>query len=75
MSELQGPSIEHELLFPQNSYLTEQNAPNPEGGSLAEASMHTAMYSVFPQQQVLSSHSTGMDAAVSTVLYCIIHSA
>lgn len=40
----------HELLFPQNSYLTEQKAPNPEGGSLAEVSMQTPRYSVFTQQ-------------------------
>lgn len=43
-------STGHELLFPQNSYLTEQKAPNPEGGSLAEVSMQTPRYSVFTQQ-------------------------
>lgn len=45
--------------------------------SLAEASMYTPVNSVFTQQrQIMRSFikSTGIDAAVSTVTYCIIHS-
>lgn len=62
LSELQGPSIGHKLLSPQNSYLTEQNAPNPEGGSRAEASMQTEIYSVFTQQmQTMRSFIESLD--------------